>query len=169
MSPTEFQQQVLPLKNQLFRFAWSYLGNEADAKDVVQDVMLKVWEQQKRVEIRNLEAWCMKLTRNHALDKLKRKGRNYLPIAEQYDLHSEEADPLKQTEELEFVGRLRQAMEQLPEAQREAIQLRDVEGYSYQEIAELLQLELNHVKVLLHRARKKVKEQLIRVHNHGII
>jgi RNA polymerase sigma-70 factor (ECF subfamily) len=57
---------------------------------------------------------------------------------------------------------------QLPTNQREVIHLRDVEGYSYQEIAIMLNLELNHVKVLLHRARTRVRQALIKADEHGI-
>jgi len=165
----QFQQHILPHKNKLFRFALSYLRVEADAKDLVQEVMMNAWERIPDPQsIKNMEAWCMTLTRNKALNMLKRKGRHTIQLEDQFDLSSSEATPLQKTESQESVNKIHKIIASLPVAQREVISLRDIEGYSYKEIADILQLEMNHVKVLLFRARKQVKEQLIRVHNYGI-
>lgn len=164
-----FKDLILPLKNKLFRFAFSYLKNEDDAKDVVQDVMISSWEDIADVsEIRNIEAWCMTLVKNRALDRLKRKGRNYLQVVDQHQLFSAEADPLQKTMERENHSRIKGIIARLPEKQREVINLRDIEQFSYNEIAEILEIELNHVKVLLHRARMQVRTELQKVHEYGI-
>ena len=169
MTQDQFTQLILPLKNKLFRLALAYLGNEEEAKDVVQEVMLKTWEEvDDPASIRNLEAWCIRLAKNNALDRLKRKGRNPMPVETQYALPSKEGDPLYQTEVQESLHRIRHIISSLSEKQRAVITLRDVEGYTYQEVAEIMQIEINHVKVLLHRARNKVKERLSRIYNHGI-
>jgi len=164
-----FKELILPLKNKLFRFAFSYLKDEDDAKDVVQDVMIRSWEEIEDVKsIKNLEAWCMTLVKNRSLDRLKRKGRNYLQVVDQHYISSEAADPLQVTMEREDDLRIKGIIARLPEKQREVIKLRDMEGYTYLEIAEILEIELNHVKVLLHRARNQVKEELRKTHGHGI-
>ena len=169
MTAEEFKRLILPLKHKLFRYALSFLPNEAEAKDVVQEVMIKCWEEVKRPQgIQKLEAWCMTVLRNRCLDRLKKKGRNYLPIMEQYDLCSPEADPLRKTENQEVAQRIREIIARLDAKQREVITLRDVEGYSFKEIAALMKIKENHVRVLLHRARTQVKTQLIKVNNHGI-
>ena len=156
MTTEEFKHHILPLKNKLFRFALSYLASQADARDVVQEVMLNAWTHIKDLNaIGNPEAWCMTAARNKALNMLKKKGRNHLPVEDQYDLPSESASPLKLTEAKEVIDKIRGIIASLPEKQREVIRLRDVEEYSYKEIAEILQLELNHVKILLFRARKQ--------------
>ncbi|MCB0851808.1 MAG: RNA polymerase sigma factor, partial [Bacteroidetes bacterium] len=86
MTAEQFQQLVLPHKNKLYRFALAYL-DEANAKDIVQEVMLSAWEKiQDPRSVNNIEAWCMTLTRNKSLNMLKKKGRTYLQISEQYDL-----------------------------------------------------------------------------------
>ena len=169
MTPAEFQTQVLPLKQQLYRFALSYLGREAEAQDVVQDVLLKAWTYlQGGGTVHNLEAWCMTLVRNRALDVRKRHGRHYLPLAGQQEVPSGEAGPQREVEGRDLVARVRALMTALPEAQREVLHLRDVEGYGFAEIAGMLGLEQNHVRVLLHRARKQIQAHLIRMENHGI-
>ncbi len=169
MTKHQFIQYILPTKNKLFRFALSYVGNEADAKDIVQEVMLTAWEQLHDPHtVRNIEAWCMTLTRNKSLNLLKKKGRHYLDIEEQRNLCSNEVGPQKLTEVNEAANNIRKIIRSLPEKQREVIQLRDVEGYSYKEITEILHLEMGHVKVLLFRARKKIKLQLMQMNNYGV-
>ncbi|MEM6262782.1 MAG: sigma-70 family RNA polymerase sigma factor [Bacteroidota bacterium] len=168
MTAEEFQQHILPLKDRLFRFAMTFLGNQADAMDVVQDVLLKAWENLQKPDsgIQNPEAWCMTLTRNRSLDKLRKHGRHYVQVDEQVDLPTHEAGPLRQTVARETLKQVRAVIATLPEQQRAVIQLRDVEQYSYKEIAELLQLEVNHVKVLLHRARTRIKKYLLDQYRH---
>jgi RNA polymerase sigma factor (sigma-70 family) len=164
-----FEQMILPLKNKLFRFALSYLKNEDDAKDVVQDVMIKSWEEMEDVSaIRNVEAWCMTLVKNRSLDRLKRKGRNYLQVVDQHHLSANGVDPLQHTMQKETHLKIKGIIARLPEKQREVISLRDVEGYTYNEIAEILEIELNHVKVLLHRARMQVRNELKTLQEYGI-
>jgi RNA polymerase sigma-70 factor (ECF subfamily) len=64
----------MPVKPKLLRFAYRLLGNEEDAKDIIQDALLKVWHHKERMhELQNLEAWCMRITRNLALDRIKSK------------------------------------------------------------------------------------------------
>lgn len=169
MTTKQFQHIILPLKNKLFRFALSFLGNEADAMDVVQEVMMKAWEKiDEPSNFGNPEAWCMTLTKNRCLDLLKKKGRNHLPLADQYDLQAGSASPLEETESRESIDKIQEIISHLPDLQRTVIQLRDVEGYSYKEIADIMGVGMSHVKVLLHRARKQVQKRFRRVNQHGI-
>lgn len=169
MNQRQFNNIVLPLKNKLFRFAFSFLKNEEEAKDVVQEVMLKCWEvSQKKHQIQNYEAWCMTLTRNRSLDRLKKKGRHSDTLSEHFDLSSDGLSPFAITQAAETKHVIHSIIDRLPVAQKEAITLRDLEGYSYKEIAEIMHINMNHVKVLLHRARSTVKTQLTRIHNYGI-
>ena len=65
---------MLPLKNKLFRFALKMVHNVAEAEDIVQEVMIKIWDQRDSMsEIKNIEAWCVRLTKNLTFDKLKSK------------------------------------------------------------------------------------------------
>lgn len=145
------------------------MGNEADALDVVQEVMMKAWEKIDDPEsFGSPEAWCMTLTKNRSLDLLKKKGRNHLPLTDQYDLQAGSATPLEATESKESINNIQEIISHLPELQRTVIQLRDVEGYSYKEIADIMDVGMSHVKVLLHRARKQVQRRFRRVNQHGI-
>ena len=84
MTQEEFQNNVLPLKNKLYCFALSILKNKEDARDVVQDTMLKIWQNNKALdEYKNIEAWCMTMTRNRSLDKLKLKSNRHERVEDQ--------------------------------------------------------------------------------------
>ena len=164
-----FEQLVLPLKNKLFRFAMSYLNNEDDAKDVVQEVLIKTWEDIKDIaSIRNIEAWCMTLVKNKSLDKLKYRGRNHLQIGDQHQLRIVDADPLQQTITNEKLNWVKKVIQALPIQQKEAITLRDIEGYSYQEIADIMGIEMSNVKVLIHRARMQMRNRMKEIQGHGL-
>ena len=169
MTSLEFKQTILPLKNKLFRFAMSFLKMQADAEDVVQEVMIKCWESIKEPsKIENMEAFSMTLVRNKSLDKLKKKGRRYEEISETFSLSSSGANPYEETAEKDTVGSIKRMINELPEKQRTVIILRDVEGFSYDEIAKIIDMSLSLVKVNLHRGRKQVRTQMMELENHGI-
>ena len=81
MNLEAFEKRVLPAKNKLFRFALRFLGNEEEAKDIVQEVFIKVWNGRDQMDkVQNWEAWCMRITKNLSLNILKKKrsrARNY--------------------------------------------------------------------------------------------
>src|SRR5882757_10727675 len=71
-----FESRVLPVKNKLFRFAFRLLGSSEEAKDVVQEVFIKIWNGRDQMEqIQNMEAWCMRITKNLSLDRLRQQQR----------------------------------------------------------------------------------------------
>ena len=169
MTPEEFKSQVLPLKNKLYAFALSLLSNTEEAKDVVQDIMVKVWEEDKDLnEYRNIEAWCMTLTRNRSLDRMKRKDYRQDDVATMHHLKQEDRDPFHALSEKELVMKVKKLVKKLPVLQREIILLRDFQEHSYEEICEVLNIEMNQVKVYLHRARKFIKEEIKKLQVHGI-
>jgi RNA polymerase sigma factor (sigma-70 family) len=170
MNLEAFQNLVLPAKNKLFRFAMRFLGNEEEAKDVVQEVFIRVWNgREKMSEIQNVEAWCMRITKNLSLDRIRSITRKQTqPIEESYNVRNEALTPLESTEIDESMQRIAQYIAVLPEKQRQIIHLRDVEGYSYNEISEILELDMNQVKVNLFRARNAVREKLMKINAYGI-
>jgi RNA polymerase sigma factor (sigma-70 family) len=165
-----FKNRVLPVKNKLFRFALRFLGNEEEAKDIVQEVFIRVWNGRDQMnEVQNWEAWCMRITRNLSLDRIRLISRKQTrPIEETFDLHHEALSPHESTEMGENMQKITLMIAALPEKQRQVIHLRDVEGYSYQEICEILELDMNQVKVNLFRARNAVREKLIKIDAYGL-
>ena len=165
MENVSFRTTVLPLSDRLFRLALRITMNRAEAEDVVQDTLLKVWEQRDEWEqIKSLEAFAMAICRNRALDVAKRVGRNTISL-EAIDNRQKTTDNgLESLETREEIYLIRRLMDGLPEVQRTIMLLRDIEGRAYQEIAETLDISETQVKVYLHRARTKIKEKL----KHGL-
>lgn len=170
MNLETFQNRVLPAKNKLFRFALRMLGSEDEAKDVIQEVFIRVWNNRAQMDqIQNMEAWCMRITKNLSLDRLRsiqRKGT--YPMEEGFDVKHTDATPDVKTELGESMLNVNQLIAALPEKQRQVIHLRDVEGYTYNEICEILELDMNQVKVSLFRARNAVKEKLMKINAYGL-
>ncbi len=161
MDNVSFRTTVLPLSDRLFRLALRITMNRAEAQDVVQDTLLKVWEQRSQWEqINNLEAFAIATCRNRALDVLKRAGRNTKSLDEVDDVHSPMPNVQSSMETREEISLVRSLMDGLPEVQRTIMLLRDIEGKTYQEIAQALSISETQVKVYLHRARTKIKEKV---------
>ena len=170
MNLEAFQNRVLPAKNKLFRFALRMLGNDDDAKDVVQEVFIRVWNRREQMDqIQNMEAWCMRITKNLSLDRLRaiqRKGTDSLDNS--FNVQHTDGTPYVKTEMGESMQHVSQLIAALPEKQRQIIHLRDVEGYTYNEICDILELDMNQVKVNLFRARNSVKEKLMKMNAYGL-
>jgi len=165
-----FESRVLPVKNKLFRFAFRLLGSSEEAKDVVQEVFIKVWNGRDQMEsIDNMEAWCMRITRNLSLDKIRARQRKATdPLEGSFDIQNDTRTPYEAAENNENMQRINQLIASLPEKQRQVMHLRDIEGYSYNEICEILELDMNQVKVNLFRARNAVREKFVKINAYGL-
>ncbi|UII24423.1 sigma-70 family RNA polymerase sigma factor [Fulvivirga maritima] len=171
MSLEIFKNKVLPVKNKLYRFALGFIKNEDEAKDVVQEVFIKIWDKKEDLEvIENIEAWCMRVTRNLALDKLKSKHKKYTdPLNDGFEKSDDNNQtPYRTTEISDTMSRVNLFIESLPDKQRQIIKLRDIEGYSYKEISEMVGVDMNQVKVNLFRSRKAIKENLLNINAYGL-
>ena len=161
MENISFRTTVLPLSDRLFRLALRITMNRAEAEDVVQDTLLKVWEQRSQWEqIENLEAFAIAICRNRALDVTKRAGRNTASLDKVDNGQWSMANGQSALEAREEISLIRRLMDDLPEVQRTIMLLRDIEGKTYQEIAKILDINETQVKVYLHRARTKIKERI---------
>jgi RNA polymerase sigma factor (sigma-70 family) len=164
-----FKKEVLPLKNKLYRYAYSILGDRDLSMDVVQETMMKVWEKRDSFHsVKNPEAWCMTLTRNFALDKFRSKHRKTLELDLKYDKEVGEISPYQKAESENLMVLIDSIVSRLPAKQRETFHLRDVEGYSYEEISNILHYSISDVKVSIFRARKEVRAQLEKIQNYEL-
>lgn len=170
MKEINFLSDVLPLKDKLFRLALRITLDRAEAEDIVQDSLIRVWDHRAEwSQIENLEAFSITICRNLALDRSSRAVASNLQLDEQRD---QRPDPQRTPEE-ELTHRqrieiIRELMNQLPEVQRSIMELRDIEGKSYADIAKILNLNESQVKVYLHRARTKIRTQMERIEGHGL-
>ena len=170
MSLEDFTNLILPIKNKLFRFSLRIVGNVAEAEDVVQEVFIKVWNKRNELaNYSNIEAWCMTLTKNQSLDKLRSKHRRADSFKEGFDIPTTKSDnPYHQTTYNDTLERVQKLLGELPEKQRLVMQLRDIEGLPYQEIADALDISLQQVKVNLYRARQQIRTQLLNTESYGL-
>lgn len=162
-----FRTHILPLKNELFRLALRITLSREDAEDVVQETMLKVWNKREQWErIDNIEAFCMTICRNLALDHQKRMDNQNVTLEETTTLNLQpltSTTPEEHTVQRDRVERVRQLIDQLPEKQRTCMQLREVEGKAYKEIAAIMGISEEQVKVNIFRARQTIRQQFMQM------
>ena len=171
MKKISFRNDVLPLKNELFRLALRITLNRAEAEDVVQETMIKVWNRRdKWEEIESIEAFCLTICRNIAIDKTKKAENQNLSLADNHEApdYSYASNPEEQAVQRDRVALIRRLIDELPEKQRSIMQLRDVEGKSYKEIAKILAISEEQVKVNIFRARQTIKQKFIETENYGL-
>lgn len=173
MKEISFRNDVLPLKNELFRLALRITLNNAEAEDVVQETMIKVWNRRDEWHaIESMEAFCLTVCRNLALDKNKKmssQGRSMddTPGSEPTD-DSTASNPERKAMLTDSVSLVRRLIDSLPEAQRSVMQLRDIEGKSYKEIAAVLGISEDRVKVTLFRARQAIRQRFNETERYGL-
>ena len=168
MTEKEFKIIVLPLSSLVYPMAKRLLKTEDAACEAVQLSMVKLWEKRKKLkECSNIKAFVFKVTRNTCLDEIKRKKADSIDEAGQ-SLNSSASYQLEYDDK-EAVTLVRRIIEELPEAQRDVLQMRDIDGLEFNEIAEILATDLAYVRVLLSRARKKVKEKLEKIYAYEAV
>ena len=169
MQEISFRNDILPLKDKLFRLALRITLDRAEADDVVQDTMIRVWNKRDEwQQFESVEAYCLIVAKNLAIDRSQKKDAQNVELtpemAEEVDT-SGPYDRLVNNERMKIIHRL---IDELPEKQRLIMQLRDIEGESYKDIAKVLQLTEEQVKVNLFRARQKVKQRYIEIDEYGL-
>lgn len=161
MQGNDIVNLVTPFKDKLFRLALRIMGNVHEAEDIIQEVLVKVWKKREQfVELDNKEAWCMTVTRNLCIDKIRARKMRTSDITEHYDIKDRTMTPSQETVSNDRMDQILALINALPEKQRTVVQLRDIEGYSYKEISEITELKLDQVKVYLHRARITLRAQI---------
>lgn len=163
MEIKSYKERVLPLKNQLYRLALRIVGREDRAQDVVQEVLIKVWEKRAELkEVNNLSGYCARMTRNLAIDKIRSRHHQSTTALHQIQhFAAQSPTPYEATAENDTFKLIRKIIKKLPPAQREVFELRDFEGLSYKEIVATTGQSMSQVKVYLSRARFKIKTELI--------
>lgn len=170
MKKVSFRNDVLPLKNELFRLALRITLNRAEAEDIVQDTLIKVWNRREEWNaIDSIEAFSLTVCRNLSLDRIKKKGNDNDSLedakAAEPLASSNPQDRMIQTDKVRLI---RQIVDGLPEKQRSCMQLRDFEGKTYKEIASVLDISEEQVKVNIFRARQTVKQKYLKLDNYGL-
>lgn len=170
MRNISFRNDVLPLKDILYRLALRITMDPEEAKDIVQDTLIKIWNRRESLgEIESIEGFSLTICRNMALDRVRLlKGKNN-PLDSGYAEKADNAsDPLEKTTLKDRISIVRQLLDSLPEKQKSCMQLRDFEGKSYKEIAAVMGITEEQVKVNIFRARQTVKQKIQEYDNYGL-
>ena len=168
MDASDFKQRFLPYHRRLYRVAFLQLGNAQDAEDMVQEAYLKLWQRRNELppDIANLEAYCVTLVKHLGYDKMRlvlpaedERPPEELALAESTNLAYEVELKDEANHVMKLIG-------QLPEQQKQIMQMRDVEELPYEEIEKATGLTSVNIRVLLSRARKKIREQFLEIMNY---
>jgi len=170
MKKNSFAADILPMKNLLYRLALRITMNREEAEDIVQDTLIKVWNKRDDWDnIESIEAFSMTVCRNLALDRMKRAEHlNTSLEQENIDSADRSRSPLELMEQRDRVETVRRLVNSLPEKQRSCMQLRDFEGKSYRDIATILGITEEQVKVNIFRARQTIKQKYQETENYGL-
>jgi RNA polymerase sigma factor (sigma-70 family) len=168
MNPEEFKIKVLPLKHKLYRLSLRLLGSVEEAEDSVQDALVKLWS--RREELNNytsIEAFAMVITKNLCLDRLRSKSFQTQRLSDRQAMTLKQ-EPEEMLEKDDFTVFVRKIIKNLPEQQKAIMHMRDIEGMEYEQIAEVMDLNINAVRVNLSRARKKVRDTIIKIQGYEL-
>ena len=164
MKEISFRDDILPLKDKLFRVALRITFDRAEAEDIVQETLIKVWNKREEWNsLGSIEAYCLTLTKNLAIDLREKMDARTEELTNQHDRTQYDANPYEELEQKERLMWVHRLMEELPEKQRLIMQMRDIEEKSYKEIAQALNITEEQVKINLFRARQKVKQGILRL------
>lgn len=154
MTKKEYNQSVELYADRVFRFIVKSTEDEALAKDITQDAYVKLWENHEDLEAEKARSWLFTTSYRIMIDGMRRAKK-----MKRMDEHTVEPGHEAQWSDLQEV--LHDALNRLPDIQKQVILLRDYEGYSYDEIAAITSLNISQVKVYIFRGRKKLKEYLV--------
>ncbi len=168
MVASDFKIKVLPVSKKMLRYACSMLNSEDEGRDIVQDVFLKLWQKRAELDnIDNIEAYVMRMTHNRCLDVIRRSRRVSKESETGINLKQADSDVSLKIELSESAEIIRKLIKRLPEGQRTVMELRDIDQMSYEEIIKMTNLNINTIRVNLSRARKKVRDEFLKINSDG--
>lgn len=154
MNQEEYISIVNKISDGLFRYALKLTNDAVTAQDLVQESFMKLWKNRDKIDTNHAKPFLYRVLYNKMVDDYRKNKR--VDLGADTMLEGNYSDSQLETKDL-----IDQAFKHLKEEQKSIILLRDWEGYSYEEIAEILGLSLSAMKVNLFRARKKMKTVLI--------
>ncbi len=157
---SDFKDIWIPLADRLYRVAFYMLESEADAEDAVQELYVKLWTGRDRLnDVRNPLAYGVMVLKNICIDRIR---RNSVLKSEPLSCESgpEESPPDERLTMRDTLQHLISEMEKLPENQVKVLKMRALEGLEYEEISRLTGLSEVHIRVLVSKARKTLKEKI---------
>jgi RNA polymerase sigma-70 factor (ECF subfamily) len=168
----DFDAAVATHGRKVFTLAVYLLADREEAEDVTQEVLVRLWRRGHEVVPAKIGPWLLRVTRNACIDVIRRR-KNASLVAIDDETGVELLEPAPGAEKLahssQLGSRILQALENLSEPGRSVVILREVQGLSYQEIGEALEMPLSSVRVTLHRGRRRLRDELREVHDHAAV
>jgi RNA polymerase sigma-70 factor (ECF subfamily) len=163
----EFQLLCQRHRDDIFRYAQALLGNRADAEDATQEALLRLWNHLPRINLFNVRGWLFRTTRNYCLDQVRKRAQQIVsaPAEDENPDRWPDAlaiDPSRAADSGSRLEQAREALRQLPETLRSVFVLYEVNGLRYREIADVLGIPINTVKVNLLRARQRLSKLVVK-------
>ncbi len=166
MTEAEFKNNILPYSRKLYPLLKGILKDEEETRDALQELMYKLWLNRNELDkCHNQKAYIVTMAKNYSFDLLKKKRPERInEKTNPHCLNLESGEPNPDVrEKFEHVQKIIAA---LPEKYREVIRLRDIDGFSFEEIQEFTGLEITNIRVVLSRARQKVKEEVKKIYDY---
>ncbi|TXD47596.1 RNA polymerase sigma factor [Polaribacter sp. IC073] len=166
MNKIDFKLKVFSLSERLFPLVARMLGNNANAEDAIQEIMMKLWVKRKKIAKHpNITGFVFLTARNHCIDLLRKKklvlDDSTIPLK---ILASRNEHIELEWKELNSI--IEEILQKLPKQQKEVFIMRDLDGYEFTEIASTMQLKVENIRVLLSRARKQVRTELEKTYSY---
>ena len=164
MNGDAFDRVVRDEKDRICSFATRMLGRPAEAQDVTQEAMVRLWQHRDRVEGETARFWLRRTTHNLCIDRLRRRRSSPEVEGELQEEISPDvsAGPARLAESAELGRKIEAALSALPVRDRAVLILREIQGLPYAEIAEIVEVPLGTLKARLHRAREQLRAKLVR-------
>jgi len=163
-----FDQLVRRYKDPLLNFIFRFVGNLIEAEDIVQDTFYRVYKNKHYYKnVAKFSTWIYTIAGNLAKTELRRRKRRKIfsihrdtPDEKEWNLPDMESNPEKEVNTMVTEKLIQNAINNLPNKFREVVVLRDIEGFSYEEISEIIKVPLGTVKSRVNRARLRLQEDL---------
>jgi RNA polymerase sigma-70 factor (ECF subfamily) len=156
------------IEKQVTAFALSRTKSLDAAKDIAQETFIKFWKKRDSVELMdNPEAWCMTVAKNLIIDRARKRARESdIETVPTNTMRTDEKSSIETLHHRDMVAMIKMLINQLPADQKSCIVLRDIEGKSYKEIADMLDISMHAVKVNIYRGRQYLKSHLEKLNNY---
>lgn len=159
MTEKEYNDCVNQYADNVYRFIVKNLRHEEDARDVVQTAFEKMWRNRDEVDAAKSKSYLFTVAYHQMIDHIRKVKR--IQLREEFSAETRVEDrPVSNLKKV-----LDEALNRLSETQKSLVLLKDYEGYSYEEIGQIMNLNPSQVKVYLHRARVQLKEYLVKMEN----
>ena len=170
MKKTSFPKLVQQHKDRVFGYSYYFLRNREDAEDVTQDVFVRLWQHWDEIDKNKVKAWVMQVTHHRCIDFTRKRKRVHEDVYEMashpnpiaYQSSTAMQDPDEQFELNETQRLLLNVMEGLPERTKSMMLMHYFQDLKFDTIAEILDVNINTVKVTVHRGRKMLKSTIER-------